>query len=388
MASPYFIGRLIPLIILAILTACILALVLCNALAWAKIGEASAPLPPSLSVLIPARNEEANIVYCLDAVCRQGAVAGEILVYDDHSTDATAEVVRRYATGDTRVRLIEALPLPTEWCGKNFACWQLAQAASYEWLLFLDADARLDGGVLKRAYASAATRMLAEAHRRHLTFLSCWPELVMASFWEKLLMPMLNVVVFSLFPAPFSDRPRPSLGIAHGACILARREIYFKVGGHQAVRGEIFEDVRLAQRWRERGERGLCLDGRGVIRVRMYDAFGEIWQGFQKNFYPAFRREINFWLFLLFHFVVFLAPFLLLPLAAFGVVEMPFVLFSAASVLAIRFVLALRFRHPLWAVLLHPFAEAVLLALGVSSWWRCRMGAGVVWKGRPYRGAK
>lgn len=375
------------MIILAIVTACILALALWNALAWAKVGAASEPLPPSLSVLIPARNEETNIAQCLDAVCRQGAVVGEILVYDDHSTDATAQIVRQYAAQDDRIRLIEASPLPAGWCGKNFACWQLARAARYEWLLFLDADARLIGG--RKGWAGEpTTQILAEAQRRDLTFLSCWPHLVMASIWERLLMPMLNTLVFSLFPAALSDRQNPSLGIAHGACILAHRQTYFNVGGHEAVRGEIFEDVRLARLWRERGERGLCLDGQELVGVRMYDSFGGIWRGFQKNFFPAFRREINFWLFLLFRFAVFLAPFLLLPLVAFGVIKARFVMFNAAGVIAIRLLFAWRFRHPLWAALLHPFAEAVLLALGVSSWWRCKSGAGVVWKGREYRSAK
>ena len=380
------------MIIWAIVAAIVLMLVIGNVLVWAKVGAGSLLDLQPVSVLIPARDEEANIAACLDSVLRrdklgEDAVA-EVLVYDDHSTDATAELVRQFARRDARVRLLEAAPLPEGWCGKNFACWQLAQAARGTWLLFLDADARLCPPVPEAGQGGAMARMQAEARRRRLTFLSCWPRLAMTSFWEKLLMPMLNVVVFSLFPALVSTSQQVSLAIAHGACILAHRETYFKIGGHKSVRNEIFEDVRLAQLWRRRGERGLCLDGRDVVWVRMYSSFGEIWGGFQKNFFPAFRHPINFWLFLLFRFVVFLGPFLLLPFAAFGLIDARPVLLVAPVVLVIRLAVAVRFGHPLWAVALHPAAEAILLTLGVSSWRRCRRRAGVVWKGRLYRGGR
>jgi chlorobactene glucosyltransferase len=151
------------------------------------------------------------------------------------------------------------------------------------------------------------------------------------------------------------------------------------------VRGEIFEDTRLAQSWRGLGEKSLCLDGRNVLSVRMYSSFVEIWRGFQKNFFPAFRRERSFWAFAALHFAVFLLPFLLAPALWSNEGARPFLALSVASVLATRLALALRFRHPLWSVLLHPLGEAVLLALGVSSWWRCRRGRGVEWKGRRYR---
>ncbi|MBS1788792.1 MAG: glycosyltransferase [Acidobacteria bacterium] len=359
------------LILLSALATGILALVAWNVFAWPKVSALADSLPQSLSILIPARNEEGNLPDCLHAASLQGETVAEILVYDDHSTDTTASIIRRFAERDSRVRLIPAKPLLEGWCGKNFACAQLAAEAKSEWLLFLDADARLTD--------TAAARMVAEATRRRLTFLSCWPELTLVGFWERALMPLLNFTVFTLFPAPLSLlRQDASLGLAHGACLLMHRATYHKLGGHGAVRDQIFEDTRLAQLWRERGERGLCLDGQDVVQVRMYDSLGDIWRGFQKNFFPAFRHETSFWAFLALHVSVFLAPFFL------AFVNFNFLLI-ALLVLAMRALLSIRFRHPWWSVVLHPLGETILIAIGLSSWWRCKTGKGVAWKGRVYR---
>jgi len=362
----------------------LLGVTLWNALAWPGLrpdaaggGREVLSEEFRVTVLIPARDEEANISGCLESALAQGSLVGEVLVYDDHSEDGTAEVVARYARRDSRVRLVAPASLPPGWCGKNFACARLAEEARGRWLLFLDADARL--------LCAAAGRMTREAEARQATLLSCWPALEARGFWEESLMPMLNFVVFTLYPAPLSfGRPDPSLGLAHGACLLARRDAYAESGGHEAVRDAINEDVRLAQHWRAGGRRSLCFDGRGVVRVRMYRSLAEIWRGFQKNFYPAFRRSGSFWLFLALHFFVLLLPLALAPLAFFVPAAWGFAA-AAACVLVMRAALAWRFAQPWWTVLTHPLGECLLLALGLSSWWRYRTGRGVVWKGRSYR---
>ncbi len=340
-----------------------LLLALANALFWPRVRKAGDLASGGLSVLIPARNEELNLPECLRSVLAQGSVVNEVLVYDDHSVDATARIAA--STGDTRVRVLTPNELPSGWYGKTFACSQLSSAAGNQWLLFLDADARLE--------PEACARMLSEAARRNLTFLSCWPRFITLSWPERLLMPMLNFVVFSVFPGPLSPwRGDVSLGLAHGACMLMERDAYARVGGHAAVRDEIFEDTRMAQLWRRRGERGLCLDGSSVVRVRMYAGLEEIWHGFTKNFYLAFRHPVNFWIFLLLHFSVFLLPFLGWNWRA------------AAVVLATRAVLALRFGQGWWSVIAHPFAEAFVLALALGSWRAARTPGGIAWKGRQY----
>lgn len=369
------------MLILAIATGAVLALALSTALFWPRVRATASVFPPTVSVLIPARNEEANLPACLDAVLAQGAVVQELLVYDDHSTDRTLAIIQAYAAQHSQLKLVPASALPVGWCGKNYACAQLARAAQGAWLLFLDADARLA--------PNAINRMRAEVEARQLTFLSCWPKFEMDSHAEKLLMPMLNFAVFSLYPSLLALVQRAelqrsaSLGLAHGACLLFERMSYEDFGGHEQVKDQIFEDTRLAQLWRASGRAGLCLDGQDIVRLRMYSSGREIWHGFQKNFYPAFRHEASFWLFWLAHLSLFFAPF---GLAIF--LWHPWLLFAAGFIWLTRVVLAVRFRHPWWSCWLHPVAEAVLLGLGISSWWRYRTGQGVAWKGRVYpRGA-
>lgn len=368
------------------LSLCVFALVcyaasiaVVNALIWPKPGPGRDEDTGSVSVLIPARNEEDNLPECLDRILEQGPSVLEVCVYNDHSTDQTAMVIADYAERDLRIRTVAAQELPDGWCGKPFACWQLAQASRGNWLVFLDADARLE--------RDAIERMVAESRRRELTFLSCWPRLQLVGFWEKLLMPMLNFLVFTMFPTHFSLWSNGRVfGLAHGACICVRRGAYFRVGGHEAVWNSIFEDVELARHWREQGERSLCLDGGDVVSVRMYDSLEAIWRGFQKNFFPAFRSRVGFTLFLAMSALCYLGPFVLPPmlwLAGQGQAAFVFAV-TAFVVWGIRLVQAKRFEYPLWSALMHPVAQAVLLALGMSSWWRVASGQGVSWKGRSY----
>jgi chlorobactene glucosyltransferase len=364
-------------IIFPVVALFVLGITLANVIFWPRVRSRGSAGGGQVSVLIPARNEELNLPACLDSVLSQGAVVGEILIYDDHSTDRTGEVIAAYRQRDARVRAVACHPLAPGWTGKNMACWQLAKAATGEILLFLDADARLLPG--------AIASLRGEMDHRRLELLSCWPGLEMETRWERLLMPMLNYVVFSIYPAPLAlFFSYPSLALAHGACLMFQRQSYFELGGHATVRDQIFEDTRLAQLWREAGRRGLCLDGQRVVRVRMYENLAGIWQGFQKNFYPAFQREASFWSFIAFHLVFLLLPFLILPGQLLGGVLDSRILVAVAGILTVRLMLAIRFRHPVWSSLAHPLSQIMLLGLGLSSWWRCRTGRGVTWKGRDY----
>jgi len=359
-------------LIVAVLAAISLVITLANVLTWPRVEPAGEPADGRVSLLIPARNEEANIAACLDAALAQEL--HEIIVCNDHSSDGTARILAGY--GD-RIRVIEPGVLPPGWSGKCFACDALGRHAEGDWLLFLDADARLQPGAVRR--------ILAQAQELDVTFLSCWPQLEMRGLAERLVMPLLNFVVFTLFPAPLQFRRRdPSLGLAHGACIMMRRQEYLAIGGHESVKNELFEDTRLARVWRERGFRGACLDGTGTVRVRMYDSLRAVFNGFQKIVFPAFDGHAGFWTFWVLHATVFWSPFLFCWTAFRG--EPAGLLFAAAAgcVLLARLALAFRFAHPIWSALLHPVGQAVLLAAGLSSWARVTWGHGLGWKGRYY----
>lgn len=366
--------------IAAALAAFTTVVALVNAFAWRRLRPGGPSPATTVSVLIPARDEESNLPLALESVLAQRGAVAEILVYDDGSTDRTAEVVRGFTERDARVRLVSGTgEIPSGWCGKPHALARLADEATGEWLLFLDADARLAVG--------AVAALVEAAESLESDLLSPWPRLIMLGPAERFLLPLLNFVTLTLYPTPVQfSRHDPALGLAHGACLLARATAYRTVGGHGAVRGEIFEDTALARAFRSAGFAAHCVDGQDVVRVRMYDSFGAIWRGFKKNFRPGFRHAASFWAFLALHLLV-------------GVLPLPAVVFTASSGgdprpwlvalaggFAARLALARRFGHPLGSVLLHPAAEAVVVALGLSSWWAVRTGRGVDWKGRTYSG--
>lgn len=352
----------------------ILTIILINWIRWRTLSPMASTSASSVSVLIPARNEENNIAEAVQSALNQGQLVREILVYDDHSEDQTRSIVSSIQNKTETVRLIEPKPLPEGWLGKPFACAQLSDAASGDWLLYLDADTRLNPG--------AAEAMLHAAKTRKVTFLSCWPALLTASFWEHVFMPMLNFVVYSIFPTPMQEKnPSPAFGLAHGACLFMHADTYRKVGGHTAVKSELFEDTMLARNWRKQNEAGICLNGRKIVSVRMYHNLNEMITGFSKIAYPAFERELSFWLFIAFHLLFMLLPFLLLPLAA---TSSPLLWIAADAVLLARLIHCIQFKYPLWSILFHPVAEAGLIGLGLYARHKCRHSTGISWKGRVY----
>ena len=350
--------------------------VISNVLFWPKVKRRSGEITPIISVLIPARNEEKTISKCIQQVVRQSGVK-EIIVYNDESTDSTEQVVLDLKQKYPDIQIIQGKGLPAGWTGKNNACQQLANAAVGEWILFLDADTRIEN--------HGIADILMDTVNHKATFVSCWPGLELETFWENLLMPMLNFFVYTVYPAPISFKKNsPSLGIAHGACILAKRDVYMRLGGHARVKNEIFEDTKLARLWRAEGEVSLCFDGQDIVRVRMYESLKEIWNGFQKNFFPGFKTEKAFWLFLFLHALVFLFPFI------FAIIELfqgkYFTMMQTISIIVIiiRILLILRFRHPFISAILHPLPQIFLIILGISSRMKFKSGNGVKWNGRKY----
>jgi chlorobactene glucosyltransferase len=365
------------LIVIAIINLIVLWIVVINALKWPGLVREAEFDVPVVSLLIPARNEAHHIESAIKSALAQGSLIKEILVYDDHSDDSTASIVEAMQAQSPKIVLFQPSPLPDGWLGKPFACWQLAANASGEWLLFLDADTRLHPG--------AVSKMLGEATSRNVTFLSSWPGILAVSFWERTFMPMLNFVVFSLFPTPLqSHYASPSFGLAHGACLFMRHEEYKQMGGHERVKQEFFEDTVLAREWRKSGLKGICLNGRHHVSVRMYSSLREIIEGFSKIVYPAFRHEATFWIFMGFHLVCLMLPTVILPFAWWFSFHPVTVSIAAGAVLLARAIQCIQFGYPLWSVLLHPLAECGLIGLGLYARHKCRHSKGVQWKGRTY----
>lgn len=382
-------------LILFIATLACLGLVYYNIRTWPRIrripppsatrfedGKLVASDEPSarVSVIIPARNEEQNLPPLLESLMQQGPEVGEVLVLNDNSTDKTADVVLRYARFDSRIKLINGKPLPEGWFGKTWAGYQLAQVAKCDWIMSMDADTRLEPG--------AVNSILAAARKYRVTYLSCWPKFELISPAEKVFLPMLNFVTFTTFlwKWMFWYMHDSRAIISSGACMLMHRNAYDKVGGHanSSIRNGLLEDHALARNWRRHGERSLTLDGHDIVSVRMYSSVGEILNGFRKNLFKALRDPIRFWSFLVAQFVLFLLPFVLVPLQMNWGGHYLFFLLASATVVFMRILLAARFRMSWAACFLHPVAVGGTIYCALSSWWCIITGHGVSWKGRRY----
>ena len=226
-------------------------------------------IQPEVSVIVPARNEAACLGECLRSLVTQEGVSFEIIVVDDHSTDATAAIAATLP-----VQVIAADPLPHGWSGKCNAAWSGAKIAKGKWLLFTDADT-------KHAANSIVTG-LREAIERDAGLLSYSPKQEVHGFAERALMPVVFAELAKTYrPKEVSDPASPAAA-ANGQYLLIRRDVYDAVGGHAAVAGAILEDVELARRVKRAGYR-LQFRLADVVSARMYRSFPDMWEGWTKN---------------------------------------------------------------------------------------------------------
>jgi chlorobactene glucosyltransferase len=247
-----------------------------------------APVPrvaPDISIIVPARNEARQIEQCVRSLLAQDYPHFEVIVVDDRSDDETAAIVERIAAEDSRLRLIHGEPLPAGWVGKPWALHQGAQEARGEWLLFTDADTIHEPG------ATTASLVYARAH--NLDALSVLTKQIMVNSAERMVLPtILWIIAFSIGSLDAINDPGSESALFNGQYILALRRVYRALGGHEAVKGEVAEDLELARLIKRDGRfRAALVGANGLVRVRMYRSFGEIWRGFVKNFWVGARNQ-------------------------------------------------------------------------------------------------
>src|SRR5271169_6585928 len=233
---------------------------------------------PLVSVIIPARNEEASLGGCLESLVTQTGVPFEIIVVDDHSIDRTHEIAASFPN----VRVIEAGPLPTGWTGKNNAVTTGARQARGQWLLFTDADTvHLPGSI---AHA------VAEAGQNAAELLSYSPEQIAVTFWEMATLPVVFAELARQYsPSEVSD-PASTLAAANGQYILIRRDTCDAVGGHAAIAANILEDVALARAVKSSGRKIRFRYGANAVRTRMYRNYRQLRDGWTKNLALLFPK--------------------------------------------------------------------------------------------------
>jgi len=233
--------------------------------------------PPTVSIIIPARNEEISLGACLESLIAQADLSSEIIVVDDGSSDGTRNIAESFAG----VQIISAGALRPGWTGKSNAVFSGAELARGEWLLFTDADTVHSPGSLARA--------LAEARRNDAGLLSYSPQQDVHGFWEKAVMPVIFAELAAAYrPADVSD-PASAQAAANGQYILISREAYEAVGGHAAVAASLLEDVALARVVKASGRRIFFRLGGDAVRTRMYRSFTQLREGWTKNLALLFR---------------------------------------------------------------------------------------------------
>jgi len=343
-----------------------------------------------VSILVPARDEERSIGECVDSLLEQDYPDFELIVLDDGSMDRTGAIVTERFGGHPRYRLIKGAPLPEGWIGKNWACHQLSEAATGEWLLFTDADTVHSAGAV-----SAAMTMAVETRA---DLLSAWPRLITRTLGEKLIIPVLHIPAICWFPIAGVQYlqahrrvagwiPRGMLRSvvgANGQFVLFKRESYLKIGGHAAVRDHIVEDLALAREIGQRMREGMRLvncDASRMIDCRMYRSFAEVRDGFTKNARAAFENRIVEWCLVGgLQFAAFFLPFVLV----FFKSQFRLAVVEICLIYLIRVILTVRMRTSWVGCVLHPIGHFLALAIGIRSW-IFTMGTGVEWKGRSYR---
>jgi chlorobactene glucosyltransferase len=334
---------------------------------------------PRISVLVPARNEEATIGPCVSSLLAQDYPNFQVIVINDNSTDGTAAILSKLRQGDSRLKVISGQPLPPEWLGKHWACHHLYQAADGELLLFTDADTVHTPDTLRCATAALL--------QERADMISIIPRHNLVSLAEKLIMPGFALGVFANIPLPARLRPgNTKLVSSSGKLMLFRRASYEAAGGFQSIRQSVLDDLQLAERISLLGMRYRVFDGTDNVTCRMYRTWTELHQGLTKNVFPSYGYNVPLfvftWLWINF---VFWAP--IVELGVHKMPEYPPVLSLGLAAISIIACLALlgsyyyRFKFPLYTVLLYPVSAALLAAIAFSSMFLTLSGQ-ATWKDR------
>lgn len=240
---------------------------------------------PKISILIPARNEEHNIVQLLSDILQLSYPNYEVIVCDDSSSDSTLANVKNFSVKDTRIQYFSSLPLPEGWLGKNYACFQLSQQAKGDYFLFIDADVRIKKDILENC--------IFQMQNNKLKLLSIFPKQEMKTWGEKLTVPLMNQILLSLLPLIFVRiSPFKSHAAANGQFMLFETNTYKYIMPHMRFKHCAVEDISIVRYYKKFKYKIACLIGDERISCRMYTSFKEAVNGFAKNTHYFFGNSI------------------------------------------------------------------------------------------------
>jgi hypothetical protein len=351
------------------LSALPLALTLDNLRRYRKPAPATGR--PCISVLIPARNEEANIAAAVAAVLANQDTELELIVMDDGSTDRTPEILA--AIPDPRLRVARGGTLPAGWSGKQHACARLAELARYDLLVFVDADVRLA--------TDALIRMAGFMERNDVALASGFPREITVGWSEILLLPLIHFLLLGFLPmARMQLSKSVGLGAGCGQLMIARASAYREAGGHAAICASMHDGLMLPRAFRRAGFMTGLFDATDLASCRMYSSAEQVWEGLTKNATEGMAKPLALPVWTLILAGGAILPWLLL------VIRGPSLAVGAACACGplTRLILAARFRQSIIGALLHPLGVAALLLLQWIALLRAALGRKATWRGRAY----
>ncbi len=330
---------------------------------------------PSLSVVIPARNEERTIVAGLTSVLGQDYPNLQVIVVDDRSTDRTGEVLEHMKARCEGLQVVHLEHLPQGWLGKNHALYTGAQRATGEWLLFTDADVEYAPGALKKLVSYALSR--------NLDHLAALPDLSAETIWLNSFVTSF-VLLFSLATRPWlAANPRSRAYNGIGAFGLLRRSVYEAVGTHRAIALRPDDDVKLGKCVKKAGFKQEAVFAPELLRVEWYSSLLEAIHGLNKNAFAGFEYSLpvlgcTMGVLLLTNVLPFVAV-----LFTSGLTRLLFAL--VILVIFAVYAVGKRFSGRSWAyALLHPYGVTLLVYAALASAFTALSRGAISWRGTSY----
>ncbi|WP_317173970.1 glycosyltransferase [Mucilaginibacter glaciei] len=330
-----------------------------------RIGKA---YPDKVSILIPARDEAENILTLLQSIHRQDHGNYEVIILDDNSSDGTFALCDAFAAGHPKFKVLKGAPLPAGWLGKNYACHQLAQRATGQFFLFLDADDKVYDGLLN----STIHRM----YLRKLSLLSLFTNQEMISPGEKLVVPLMHYILLNLLPLRLVYLVKSaSVAAASGQFMLFNAQLYREYQWHLLAKNKVVEDVEIMKLVKASKQNGETLLANGLISCRMYKGYKEAVNGFGKNFLAAFNYNII-------GFLVYLLLIIGGPIVVVLAMNINLIFIMIGLMMLTRIMISLLAGQNVSRnLVLHPWQMLSLLLIGITSIQK-RLTKTTEWKGR------
>ncbi|TDL34824.1 glycosyltransferase [Jeotgalibacillus sp. S-D1] len=348
-----------------------------NVISMPTLKQTDHSLKGKVSILIPMRNEEENAAGIINSIKSIQYPEIEVLVLNDKSTDRTEECLQRAINGDQRFSVYEGSELPKGWVGKVHACKQLGKRAKGEYLLFLDADVRVEPNVVHQA--------MHVMERYNSKLVTGFPKFPIRPFIGRLLVPLQHFFIFFHLPNIIGNTTViPAFTAAHGAFMFFEKKAYDAIGGHAAVKDSLIEDIHITRTMKRHGFKATLANVTPSVSCFMYDTNKDVWEGFLKNIYVGLGRSpVTALLVSIFYLSFYFLP-LIIAILSIWTLEwhwiIPLLLVWVQTAIIDRAAKQAPFHF-----LLMPLSAVALTILLGASMLRSIFKKGYVWKGRIYK---